>query len=204
MDNVAKGGFCISDAEAGRMIKALRDGLGLGDVEFSAAPAVRQRFCKAAELRDLLKAFPGGSGWVLFTDGLVNYVNQDAAFDSREILELEISDSGEASSGCCSLRAVLAAEDTYSVTLVTPGGAVPPVMSGEPDKAAGERYAYACSEADTQLKKPLRTLLAGEAYARYRVWYRCLRSAGDNPAAAGRWEPWMQQFTGFVKSGDAV
>lgn len=204
MDNVAKGGFSISDEEAVKMIKALKDGLGLGDVKFSAAPAVRQRFCSDAELRDLMKAFPAGSGWVLFTDGLVNYVKQDEAYKPREILELEISDSGEVSSGGSSLRAVLVSEDSYSVTLVTSGGAVPPVMSNDKDKAAGERYAYACSEVDTQLKNTMKTLVPGMAYARYRVWYRCLRSAGENPAAAGRWEPWMQQFTGFVKSGDAV
>ncbi|MBQ3682356.1 MAG: hypothetical protein II922_04670 [Succinimonas sp.] len=204
MDNVAKGGFSISDAEAEKMIDKLRNGLGLGDVKFSAAPAVRQRFCSDAELRDLMKAFPAGSGWVLFTDGLVNYVKQDEAFNTREILELEISDSGEASSCRSSLRAVLVSEDSYSVTLVTSGGAVPPVMGDEPDKAAGYRYAYACSDVNTQLKNTMKTLVAGAAYARYRVWYRCLRSAGDNSAAAGRWEPWMQQFTGFVKSGDAV
>ncbi len=199
MDNVAKGGFSISDAEAEKMIEKLRNVLGFGDVKFSAAPVVKQQFCSAAMLRELMKAFPAGSGWVLFTDGLVNYVKQDEAYKTREILELEISDSGEVSSGGSSLRAVLVSEDSYSVTLVTSGGAVPPVMSNDKDKAAGERYAYACSEVDTQLKNIMKTLVPGAAYARYRVWYRCLRSTGGNPAAVGRWEPWMQQFTGFVK-----
>lgn len=209
MSNVTGNGFRISDEEARQMLTDLGKSLKLKDWIFSAAPVVKQTFVKRSELWDLAGKFRATAGWVLFTDGLANFLKLSENDKKREIMELEICDNGT-DSGSCTLRAVMCAEDYYSVTLVNAVGSdavseVMECMKNGKDGASGEDYVYACSDVSTLLKNSFRGVSDGADSAWYRVWYRCRRNADDQTEACGRWEPWMQQFMGFVKaSGDAV
>ena len=221
MSNVTGNGFRISDEEASQMMTALGERLDLGELTLSAAPVVKQAFVKRAELWDLAGKFPATAGWVLFTDGLANFLKLSENDKNREIMELEICDDGT-DRGSCTLRAVMCAEDYYSVTLVNAAGGdavseVMECMKKGKDGASGEAYVYACTDVSTLLKNSFLGVSDGADSAWYRVWYRCKRLAGiekeeDNESkdaikteACGRWDPWMQQFMGFVKaSGDAV
>lgn len=202
MEQVLNSCFRIGDADAGDIIARLK----LDNMNFSKAPQVKQKLVSAVELRGVLEAFPAVNGWLLYTDGLVNFMKRSEDDRSREILELEICDAGTAAGDCRTLRAVLISENSYSVTLILPSGQEDTILGKDPDKGAGENpdkvsgdnWVYAFSDISAVLKNSFRSTLDGEGLARYRVWYRCSRN-GDCNSDPGRWMPWMQQFSGFVK-----
>ena len=183
MEEVLDSDFRIDDAEARDIMARLK----LDNVHYSRAPGVSQELLSGDGLKKLFSSFPASQGWVLYTDGLVNFMKRSAGDDSREILELELCAAADGEGYCRTLRAVLIAEDLYSVTQVDPAGA------GDSD------WVYAYADTAVLVKNSFRSTLDGEGLARYRVWYRCFRSGAVNNAVMGRWVPWMQQFAGFIR-----
>lgn len=194
MENDLDSGFCIEDSEAINIIANLK----LNNMKSASAPVVKQKKVSADELMRFLESFPAAQGWVLYTDGLVNFMKRSENDRSREILELEICDAVTEAGDCRTLRAVLMSENFYSVTLQMPAGQEAPIMDKEKDSASGANWVYAFSDTFAVLKNSFRSSLDAQGTVRYRVWYRCYRKA-DGKAEQGRWMPWMQQFSGFVK-----